>query len=418
MDRNLVYPGSIPLDTDLLNTNRHCMIALGYLAQMMLGTGTVVDGLACAPTAPASMTVTVGPGSISVLSTVDTLAYGSLPADTTDPLVKMGINLTATPLALTAPGTSGQSTNYLIEATLQESDVSPVVLPYYNAANPAQPYSGPNNSGVAQNTDRIQRVQLQLKSGSPATTGSQLTPPVDNGWVGLYVVTVSYGQTAVSATNISALSSAPFLAWKLPALRPGFASGIQTFLNSGQFTVPWGVTQVEVEVWGGGSGTYASVPGIASGGGSGGGYARKRITGLVTGQSILVTIGSGGAAGTTGGASPTAGGTSSFGTYVWATGGSLNGLAYPGNPQNGATPGGIGSNGDVNFIGSAGQAGALNQGGLGGSAPLGGGCQNSGTWGLMGNFPGGGASGPGTGGNSDTAYNGAPGAPGLIVVRW
>src|ERR1700742_3852968 len=154
MDRNLVYPGSIPLDTDLLNINRNCMVALGYLAQAVLGTGTIVDGLACIPTAPASMTVTIGPGSISLLSVVDTLAYGSLPADTPDPLVKMGINLSPTAFTLTAPGTSGQAINYLIEAALQESDINPVVLPYYNAANPAQPYSGPNNSGLAENTDR------------------------------------------------------------------------------------------------------------------------------------------------------------------------------------------------------------------------------------------------------------------------
>ncbi len=67
--------------------------------------------------------------------------------------------------------------------------------------------------------------------------------------------------------------------------------------------------------------------GIPSGGGSGGGYARKRITGLITGQTISVTVGGGGAAGNTGGAAASAGGTSSFGTYVSATGGSLNPLA-------------------------------------------------------------------------------------------
>ena len=39
MDRNLVYPGSIPLDTDLLSINRNAMIALGYLAQAVLGAG-------------------------------------------------------------------------------------------------------------------------------------------------------------------------------------------------------------------------------------------------------------------------------------------------------------------------------------------------------------------------------------------
>ena len=33
MDRILVYPGNIPLDTDILNTNRNSMVALGYLAQ-------------------------------------------------------------------------------------------------------------------------------------------------------------------------------------------------------------------------------------------------------------------------------------------------------------------------------------------------------------------------------------------------
>ena len=286
MDRILVYPGSIPLDTDILNTNRNSMVALGYLAQAVLGTNTVVDGLACSPTAPASLTVTVGPGSITQLSVVDTLAYGSLPADTTDPLVKLGINLTATSFTLAPPATSGQSINYLIQAALLESDTNPVVLPYYNAANPAQPYSGPNNSGVAQNTCRIQRVQLQLKAGAAANSGSQATPPVDNGWVGLYVVTVSYGQTAIGAASIAQLATAPFLTWKLPALRPGFASGVQTFLSNGSFTVPAGVSQVEVEVWGGGSGSYASFGSIPSGGGSGGGYARKRVTGLIAGQTI------------------------------------------------------------------------------------------------------------------------------------
>jgi hypothetical protein len=417
MDRSLVYPGSIPLDTDLLNANRDSMTALGYLAQAVLGTNIVVDGLGCAPTSPASLTVTVGPGSITQLSVLDALAYGSLPADMVDPLVKMGINLSSTSFTLTVPATSGQSINYLIQAALQESDTNPVVLPYYNAANPAQPYSGPTNSGVAQNTRRIQRVQLQLKAGAAANSGSQVTPPIDNGWVGLYVVTVSYGQTVITAAGITQLASAPFLTWKLPTLRPGFATGVQTFLASGGFTVPAGIIQVEVEIWGGGSGTFASIAGAPSGGGSGGGYARKRITGLITGQAIVVTVGAGGAAGTTGGAGASGGGTSSFGTYVSATGGSLNPLANTASPQNGATPSGIGVAGDVNFAGSVGQAGILGQGGLGGAAPMGG-WQNSGTWGLTGTFPGGGASGPGTGANGLTPYNGAPGSAGFVVVRW
>jgi hypothetical protein len=417
MDRIIVYPGSIPLDTDLLSTNLNAMVGLGYLAQAVLGQNTIADGLVCSPTSPPSLTVTVGPGSLSQLTTIDTLPYGSLPADMIDPLLKIGVNVSSTTFSLVVPTTTGQSTNYLIEASFLESDVDPLVLPYYNAANPAQPYSGAANSGVAQNTVRIQRVQLQLKAGAPAVTGQQQTPPVDAGWVGLYVVTVSYGQTQILASNVSVSSSAPFLTWKLPQLRPGFASGVQTFTTSANFTVPPGVTQVEVELWGGGSGSFASIGSQPSGGGAGGGYARKRITNLSPGQLIGVTVGLGGNGGTTSGTAATGGGTSSFFTYTSATGGSLNPYATLSSPGNGATPGGIGSSGDVNIGGSSGQAGILNQGGLGGAAPMGG-TQNSGTTGAVGNFPGGGAAGAGTGANSATSYNGAAGAPGLVVVRW
>jgi len=421
MDRNIVYPGSIPLDTDLLSANRNAMIALGYLAQAVLGTSPAVDGLACAPTVPPSLTVTIGPGTICQLSVIDGLPYGSLPADTTDPLLKMGINIEPTSFTLTAPTASGQSANYLIEAAFQESDVNPIVLPYYNAASPSQPYSGPANSGTSQNTLRTQTVQLQMKAGTSAATGTQLTPPVDNGWIGLYVVTVTYGQTAISAANITTLPTAPFISWKLPLLRPGFGSGVQSFTQSGAFTIPAGVNQVEVEVWGGGSGSFASISDMptygGSGGGSGGGYARKRITGLTPGQSIAVVVGAGGVGGTIQGGAATAGGTSSFGSYLSATGGSLNGLATTSSPQLGATPAGIGVGGDVNLAGSAGQSAALNMGGMGGAAPMGG-SQNSGTSGVAGTFPGGGAAGAGTGVNGTTPYAGAAGASGLVVVRW
>jgi hypothetical protein len=217
--RPIVYPGAIPLDTDVLGTNQNIMEAIGYALQLVLGTtGTVVDGLACGPTTPASMSVVVGPGSISTMETIDATAYGSIAADTADPLVKMGINTTSTTFALTAPTTSGNSINYLLEASFEEADGTPVVLPYYNANNPSQPYSGPANNGVAQNTVRNQTVQLQLKAGAPATAGTQTTPAVDSGWVGLYIITVNYGQTTVTATSISVYPGAPFLPAKLPRL--------------------------------------------------------------------------------------------------------------------------------------------------------------------------------------------------------
>ncbi len=254
MDRNIVYPGSIPLDTDVLSVNRNAMIGLGFLAQAILGTNTIADGLQCQPTSPASMNFVVGPGSITQLGPIDLAAYGSIPADTTDQIVKMGINSTPTTFSVTAPSSVGQSINYLVEATFQEVDGNPVILPYYNASNPAQSFSGPANSGASQNTVRTQRVELQLKPGAPGNTGSQITPAADSGWIGLYQITVDYGQTQVTAANIALIPTAPLLIWKLPSLRPGFGSGVQSFVSSNNFTVPAGVTQVEAEVWGAGSG--------------------------------------------------------------------------------------------------------------------------------------------------------------------
>ena len=266
MDRQIVYPGAIPLDTDLLNLQRDVLVAVGYLAQATLGMTTVADGLACLPTAPPSMSVAVGPGSVTQFGVVDSQSYGTLPA-ASQPLVRMGINLSATEFLLGAPTTPGYSINFLIEATLLESDANSIVLPYYNAANPAQPFGGPNNSGAAQNTQRLQSVQLQLKAGAANATGTQQTPPVDSGWVGLYVVTVAYGQSAISGGNIEVLPTAPFLGWKLPQLTPGtHAQYAFTPANQGSWTVPPGVTNVKLRLWGGGGAGGAGFGGAGGGG--------------------------------------------------------------------------------------------------------------------------------------------------------
>lgn len=213
-DRVTVFPASIPQDTDLLQTNKNSMLAIGGLVSAVVGNTTWCDGLACTQTSVPSLAVSVGPGTLGILSTVDNNPYGSLAADSA-PLVKMGQNTTATILNVAAPVTTGQSVVYLIEASFSESDANFVTLPYYNAANPSQPFTGPNNTGTAQATSRIQRVALQAKAGTPAATGSQVAPTVDSGWVGLYTVTVAFGQTSAINSNISQLSTAPFVKGKL-----------------------------------------------------------------------------------------------------------------------------------------------------------------------------------------------------------
>jgi hypothetical protein len=417
MDRNIVYPGSIPLDTDILYPNRNAMISIAALTAAALGSNTVVDGLACTPTSPASLTVNVGPGSITQLSDVDATSYGSLAADLTDQIVKTGINLMSTSFTLTPPASSGQSINYLIEASFSETDAVPVVLPYVNAANPSQPYSGPGNAGTAQNTQRIQRVQLQLKPGAAAASGSQTTPGVDAGWVGLYVITVNYGQSAVVAANIALAAQAPFINYKLPALRPGFAA-MQVFTSSGTFVVPNGVTTVKVRLTGGGgSGGYHSV--MPAGGGGAGGQATGIVGGLTPGQTIAVTVGAGGNAPGSPGTGAT-GGTSSFGSYLLAYGGVGGGGGTAVIFANAGGAGGAAYNGQLNVNGSDGSDSIVVacRGGDGGGPGNGRGASGP----LAGlpayGYGGGGGGGGTTTGASPTGYPGGAGAPGIVIIEY
>ncbi|MBB5189611.1 hypothetical protein HNQ50_000321 [Silvimonas terrae] len=263
MDRPLTYVGSQVYEWVDSAAAQFAMTALAKLTSAMFGTSTTVNGLAAAPTSPATMAINIGPGEIYQLAQLEATVAGTLPADTTHQIMKQGVQLnTVTTATFTPPGTSGQSINYLIEAQYQDQDVSidpttgnsPVVIQFYNAANPATPWSGPNNSGSSSNTFRKGVVALQVKAGTPATTGSQATPAPDSGWVGVWVVTVAFGQSTVVAGNISQYVAAPILP---TALLPSVISGNLTFgtdngsANVVQATFPIPITSLtdNMELW-------------------------------------------------------------------------------------------------------------------------------------------------------------------------
>lgn len=209
MNRHMFYPGAIPLETDVLNIDKDAYYGDGWLAQAMVGVGTVVVGLAVTPTGPASLQVNVAPGAIFSLQTVDSVAYSSLGTDANQ-IVKVGIAPASSTLTVTPPGTVGQSINYLVQVQFSETDGSPVVLPYYNASNPTVAWSGPGNSGTPQNTVRTDSCVIQLKAGVAAATGSQVTPAPDAGYTGIYVITCAQGQTTITSGNIALLATAPY----------------------------------------------------------------------------------------------------------------------------------------------------------------------------------------------------------------
>lgn len=238
MNRQIVYPGAIPLETDLLNTNKYAMLGLAKLASALMGGNTYVHGLACTPSSPASMVVNVAAGQIYSLQNIDGTAYSSLPADTTHSILKQGYVLDAQQFTLTAPSTSGYSINYLIQVTYSDVDGGSTVLPYYNASNPSVAWSGPNNSGTAQYTVRQGICTVSMKAGVAATTGTQITPTPDTGCTGLYVITVAQGATTVTAGNIATYANAPFLP------QGGIVDGIQR--NTLRYAADTGVANAYV----------------------------------------------------------------------------------------------------------------------------------------------------------------------------
>lgn len=202
MDRHLVYPGAIPVETDLLWTARSAMVGLGALYADIVGTQTLAAGLPCTPAA--GLEVSVGAGRIYALEPIDATPYSSLPADT-NVIVKQGLQFT--PVILNCPAPATGSVNYLIEAGYADVDANLTTLPYYNASNPTQAYSGPANNGQAQATVRQSQILLQAKAGVAAPSGSQVTPAADAGYIGLYVVTVAAGSSQIVAANITAITA-------------------------------------------------------------------------------------------------------------------------------------------------------------------------------------------------------------------
>ena len=117
----------------------------------------------------------------------------------------------------------------------------------------------------------------------------------------------------------------------------GGFSNLVVFQTSGSWTVPSGITKCKVTVIGGGAGGG----GTGSAGGGAGGCAIKICT-VTPGASVTITIGAGGATGSSGAVT---GGTSSFGAFCSATGGS--------NPVSNTKTGlgGLGVSGDINMRG-------------------------------------------------------------------
>ncbi len=180
-----------------------------------------------------------------------------------------------------------------------------------------------------------------------------------------------------------------------PAGSGGYTN-MQVFTSNGTFTVPSGVTNIMVEVWGGGGGGASGSSGGTRGcGGMGGGYGKSYLT-VTPGANHAVVIGAGGLGAPSGPCSlGSTGGTSSFGTPVaiQSTGGQGGNGCGSNMNRNGGT-----STGQLSMTGAKGPDGQTvgrHYGGLSGNGST-----------------------IGQGGIGDTQFFGRDGSPGAVVVHW
>lgn len=191
MDRQIVYPAQVPLDSDLLNAQRNAHVGLGQLAGMAYGADTVAaGGFACTP--GGGMAVSIAPGSLLAAGVVDVSAYGTLAASAS-PLVRQYAS--RDPVTLDVPGAGAGYVVYVTPATVDAGDT---VLPFYNAADPSVTYAGAGNGGQAAPTVRRDVAQPGIGTGVPA------------GAYALWSVNVPAGATAITADMIARAPGAPF----------------------------------------------------------------------------------------------------------------------------------------------------------------------------------------------------------------
>lgn len=260
-------------------------------------------------------------------------------------------------------------------------------------------------------------------TNSTSTTYCSLTAnisgtlPVANGGTGATTHTangVLIGEGSSALTTVAPSTSGNILTsdgtdWTSAAAAGGGGlTSVQVFTSTGTWTDPGGLSNVRVQLVGGGGGGAGS-SGTGGGSGGAGGYSEELISTDTTGATEVVTIGAAGALGAAGTVG-NAGGTTSFGSLLSATGG---GAGVVSGAVIGAA-GGIGSGGDINLRGGNANQSYSSEGGCGAASYFGG-AGGSGQYGGNGTA-GGDNTGGGGGGGGGSANTGGNGGSGIVIV--
>lgn len=224
MQRSIIFSGEQPRTFDHLWAWKDTLTGLGDLMVSLAGNNAaVVSGLVATATGPASLSINIAKGWIYQQAPIDAAPYGSLASDPT--LIQQQGFAIAQQVALTTSGlSSGQSQWALVQAQFAPVDIvrpgDPTggLLFYFNSANPTVPFQGPGGNGQVQSTMRQGTIAIQVVYGSPATTGSEVPPNATAGWVPLYLVDLTFGQTQITGGQI--LTAGPSVGTGVPSNYP------------------------------------------------------------------------------------------------------------------------------------------------------------------------------------------------------
>jgi len=333
-----------------------------------------------------------------ILDSANNLIQGDFDTATLSLRTRMQTSTTnATTGVYVVPNGSATSASVQVSNAADPTNASKVVVAT-NGATDTQIVSGANGSGSYLPLSFYTNNDIRFQMGNAGELNVRTAPG-----------TVSSG---TSGQFLTSGGPGAGVSWTTAAGYTGPTATI--FTTPGTFTIPASTTKIKVTVVGGG-GSGGARNGGGAVGGAAGGAAIKYLSGLTGGNTLAITVGSGGSSatsdnsGNSGNTSSVASGTQPI-TTISATGGS-------GGPQGpGFVPGvsgGIGSNGDINIRGG-GSATISTASGIwsaGGNSLVGGGGYSGGPA-----VPGG-AGTQGGGGGAGAPASGA-GGTGIVIVEF
>ncbi|MDB5093522.1 MAG: hypothetical protein JWO85_1623, partial [Candidatus Eremiobacteraeota bacterium] len=209
MDRIQWWYGINPPSAWWNTQERYERLGLGQLLFDVMGRNTAGFVSNLSVKTSSGLFVVVGPSNTNTLGSVyqyladDTSTFGGpgITALAADPnkVYLQGLMYANGPVIgpLTAGASAGQSVNNLVECQIQTIDQTSQTGTFVSSLGVV--------TSQAVNRDRSDTIACQAKAGTSATTGSQVTPTVDSGWLSVGVVAIPNGTSTITTGMISAI---------------------------------------------------------------------------------------------------------------------------------------------------------------------------------------------------------------------